>query len=169
MTTNTLHTRRKVWALKANRLVYWLSRQWLLVFSVAWCERTTWWYASIWIGALIYGFMRGRLSSPRLSVLILSALPMAWDGGTHFISDLSGIGNGFRDNHVWLATLTHNIFPTVFYMGDALGSFNSWMRLTTGVVLGLVVVWFAFPQMEATMNHLARTIEFKFQKAGLSL
>lgn len=254
MTTNTSQTqkRERSWAAKANRLVYWLSRHWLLVFTVtwgmfiglpflapmfmkagwsdaariiyfiyslechqlpqrsfflfgpkmmyslpeiqaawqptnnpfilrqfignaemgwkvAWCERTTWWYGSIWIGALIYGFIRGRLSSLQLSAFILSALPMALDGGTHFISDLAGIGSGFRDNNAWLATLTHNIFPTAFYMGDALGSFNSWMRLTTGVVLGLTVVWYAFPQIEATMNQMAHMIEFKFQKADLSL
>lgn len=252
MTTNTLQIRKKYWAVLANRLVYWLNRHWLLVFSVAWgvfiglpflapvfmkfgwsdaariiyflyslechqlpqrsfflfgnklmyslpeiqaawqttdnplilrqfignaemgwkvawCERTTWWYGSIWVGAFTYGFIRGRLSSLRLTSFILSALPMALDGGTHFISDLAGIGNGFRDNNAWLASWTHNIFPAAFYIGDALGSFNSWMRLTTGVVLGLAVVWYVFPQIEATMNHMARTIEFKFQKAGLSL
>jgi hypothetical protein len=138
-------------------------------WKVAWCERTTWWYGSIWVSAQIYGAIRGRLPSLSLSALIWSALPIAVDGGTHFISDLAGIGNGFRDNNAWLARLTHYSFPSAFYAGDAFGSFNSWMRLTTAVVLGLAIVWFAFPQIEIYMNKMAHTIEFKFQKAGLPI
>lgn len=138
-------------------------------WKVAWCERTTWWYGSIWVGALSYGFIRGRLSPLRLSALIGSTVPMTIDGGTHFISDLAGIGNGFRDNNAWLAAWTHHSLPGAFYGGDALGSFNSWMRLTTGVVLGLAIVWFAFPQVEAYMKGMACRIDIKFQKAGLSL
>ena len=60
---------------------------------------------------------------------VLLLLPMAFDGGTHFISDIiGGIGGGFRYSNLWLAVLTGNVFPATFYVGDALGSFNSWMR-----------------------------------------
>jgi hypothetical protein len=38
-----------------------------------------------------------------------------------------------------------NAFPINFYQGDALGSFNSWMRLITGVLFGIALVAFAFP------------------------
>jgi hypothetical protein len=40
-----------------------------------------------------------------------------------------------------------------FYAGDALGSFNSWMRLITGLLGGLGIAWFAFPHLEATLGQ----------------
>ncbi|MEO5886295.1 MAG: hypothetical protein ABIQ77_01410 [Anaerolineales bacterium] len=41
--------------------------------------------------------------------------------------------------------LTNNSLPASFYAGNALGSFNSWMRLVTGTLTGLGIVWFAIP------------------------
>lgn len=138
-------------------------------WKVAWCERTTWWYGSIWATTLVYGYIRRHLSPLTFRAFVLSALPMALDGGTHFISDLQGFGNGFRDNNDWLATITNHIFPGAFYAGDASGSFNLWMRLITGVIFGIGIVWFLFPHVEVAMNDLAQRIVLKFQKAGLSL
>jgi len=57
------------------------------------------------------------------------------------------LGLGFRDSNSWLLALTNNRLPLV-YAGDALGSFNSWARLITGVLAGVGIVWFAFPQVE---------------------
>ncbi|MHA1937336.1 MAG: hypothetical protein ACW97O_03915, partial [Candidatus Thorarchaeota archaeon] len=57
----------------------------------------------------------------------------------------AGIGEGFRYTNEWLAQLTGSIFPTTFYAGNALGSFNSWMRLITGTLFGIGVVWLGFP------------------------
>lgn len=77
------------------------------------------------------------------------------DGGTHTISDFAGIGEGFRDTNQWLAILTNNSFPAIFYAGDALGSFNSMMRLITGILAGLAVIWLAFPYIlqSQTLNQ----------------
>jgi hypothetical protein len=72
------------------------------------------------------------------------------DGGAHLLSDLSGFGFGFRDTNGWLSMLTNGSFPSTFYIGDALGSFNSWMRILTGVLAGFGIVWFAFPYMESS-------------------
>lgn len=47
------------------------------------------------------------------------------DRGQDSKSDLAGFGQGFRDTNVWLAYLTGGGLPTWFYIGDALGSFNS--------------------------------------------
>jgi hypothetical protein len=85
------------------------------------------------------------------------------------ISDLAGIGQGFRDSNAWLATLTNNIFLATFYSGDAFGSFNSWMRLITGALFGLGAVWLAYPYVESAFADAARQIEDKFQRAGLTL
>ena len=79
---------------------------------------------------------------------------MGIDGISHFISDLTGIGQGFRYLNMWLATLTSNNLPLTFYAGDALGSFNSWMRILTGILFGIGVVWFGFPYLdEAFSGH----------------
>ena len=77
--------------------------------------------------------------------LFLLLIPIALDGITHAISDLSGIGLGFRDTNSWLAGLTDYYFLRSFYAGDAIGSFNSFARLITGLLAGLGIVWFAFP------------------------
>jgi hypothetical protein len=70
---------------------------------------------------------------------------MIIDGSTHAISDLAGIGLGFRDTNQWLVALTNHSLPVTFYGGDALGSFNSWARLISGLLAGLGIVWLVFP------------------------
>jgi hypothetical protein len=70
---------------------------------------------------------------------------MAIDGGSHLVADLAGFGYSFRETNTWLAVLTNHALPQTFYMGGALGSFNSWMRLLTGILFGLGIVWLGFP------------------------
>lgn len=117
-------------------------------WKVAWSDRMISMYTSIPLFALIWYPLRRRL--PRLPWwgLLLLMLPMALDGGTHFLSDMQGMGAGFRDSNLWLATLTNHAFLSNFYGGDAWASFNSLMRLTTGTLFGLGMVWFGFPYLE---------------------
>jgi hypothetical protein len=63
------------------------------------------------------------------------------------VINLAGIGQGFRDTNEWLRMLTRNAFPATFYVGDALGSFNSLMRLFSGLLAGLGIVWFVLPHI----------------------
>ena len=78
------------------------------------------------------------------------------DGITHLVNDaLAGTsGTGFRDTNAWLAFLTGNVFPPSFYLGDALGSFNSILRWMTGFLFGLTTVGFFFPFIEEAMHNL---------------
>lgn len=138
-------------------------------YKVAWSDRMVSAYTSIPLGGLLWRLFRKRLRALPLWGFILMALPMAIDGGTHVISDLAGIGQGFRYTNTWLAALTGNRFPALFYAGDALGSFNSWMRLITGVLFGVGLVWFALPVMQEAFDDMARTIEAKFERAGENL
>lgn len=134
-------------------------------WKVAWSDRMVSMYTSIPLLGLLYGLVHRRLRPLRLKTFLLLLLPMVIDGGTHAISDLTaGIGSGFRDSNAWLATLTSHAFPATFYAGDALGSFNSWMRLLTGILLGLAVVWLAYPHFEKMFAETAHQIEAKFQK-----
>jgi uncharacterized membrane protein len=138
-------------------------------WKVAWSDRMVSMWTSILLAGILYWPLRKRLKPLPLWAFALLILPMAVDGGTHLVSDLAGIGNGFRDSNAWLAALIGNIFPATFYAGDTLGSFNSWMRLITGVLFGFGVVWLAYPYFEDWFAETAHEIEDKFQRAGLSI
>lgn len=122
-------------------------------WKVAWSDRMVSMFTSIWFFGLLWWPLRKLLPKMPWWGLVLFLLPMAIDGGTHFLSDLAGIGLGFRDTNLWLATLTHNIFGPGFYTGDAWGSFNSLMRLLTGISFGLGIVWFTFPLLNEAISE----------------
>jgi uncharacterized membrane protein len=138
-------------------------------WKVAWSDRMVSLYTSIFIGGLLYGLMRKHLKPLPIWAYALLTLPLLIDGSTHMASDLAGIGNGFRDSNVWLAALTGNFFPVWFYAGDDLGSFNSWMRLITGVLFGVGSVWLLYPYIDQSFAETTHKIETKFRKAGLAL
>jgi uncharacterized membrane protein len=114
-------------------------------WKIAWSDRMISFYTSIWLFAVLWFLFRRRIKSLPWWGFVLLLVPMAIDGGSHAISDLAGIGQGFRDTNGWLAALTSHSLPANFYAGDALGSFNSLMRFFTGILAGLAIVWLAFP------------------------
>ncbi len=128
-------------------------------WKVAWSDRMVSLYGGIWLFAMLWSPLRRWVRPLRWWGLVLLALPMVLDGGTHFISDLAGIGRGFRDSNVWLAALTGNALPATFYAGDALGSFNSWMRMVTGLLFGLGLVWFVFPHLQRMFAEMVYNLE----------
>ena len=128
-------------------------------WKVAWSDRMVSMYTSILLGGLIYALARKRVKPLPFGWFAILLLPMVVDGATHMISDLSGMGQGFRDTNLWLQMLTANAFPLAFYQGDAFNSFNSWMRLITGVLFGLGLVWFAFPYLNESFTDAARSSE----------
>ncbi len=120
-------------------------------WKVAWSDRMVSMYGTPLLIAVLYGLLRARVRIRPLSFVALGLLllPMAVDGTSHLVSDFAGIGQGFRDSNLWLATLTSNILPEWFYSGDALGSFNSWMRLLSGLAFGLGVTGLLLPTIDA--------------------
>ncbi len=138
-----------------------------LGYKVAWCDRTTAMYGAIWLLILVWRPLSKRLRPLPLWAFALLTFPIAIDGGTHFISDLMGLGVGFRETNVWLAALTANAFPLWFYATDVIGSFNWWMRLLTGFLFGLGLVWLAYPQAEIFFAEAAARIDMKLRMAGV--
>jgi uncharacterized membrane protein len=128
-------------------------------WKVAWSDRMVSMYTSILFGGLLYGLLRKWLKPLSFQKFAILLLPMIIDGGTHMISDFAGIGQGFRDTNIWLQILTENAFSTAFYQGDALGSFNSWMRLITGILFGLALVGFAYPYINDAFTDIVRHSE----------
>jgi len=119
-------------------------------WKIAWSDRMISFYTSVWLFAAIWSPLRSKVKPLAWWGFILLLLPIILDGGSHTISDLSGIGQGFRDTNQWLAVLTNNSLSATFYAGDALGSFNSIMRFISGIFAGLGIVWFAFPNIAQT-------------------
>ncbi len=114
-------------------------------WKVAWSDRMISFYGGVWLSALIWYPLRARIKSLHPLWMSIFLIPITADGLTHMVSDLAGIGLGFRDSNLWLANLTNFSLSPNFYAGDALGSFNSWMRIITGLIAGLGIVWFVFP------------------------
>lgn len=128
-------------------------------WKVAWSDRMISFYTSVWFFAVIWYPLRHRIKALSWWGFALLLLPIALDGGSHAISDLAGIGQGFRDTNIWLATLTNHALPATFYAGDALGSFNSLMRFITGLLAGLAVAWLTFPFIGATNMYVRQVSE----------
>jgi uncharacterized membrane protein len=117
-------------------------------WKVAWSDRMVSLYTSIFLFGLLWWPLRKKIRPLGLYGLVLLMLPMAFDGASHMISDFSGMEQGFRSTNAWLVSLTGNALPGWFYAGDALGSFNSWMRWISGTLFGLGAVWFLFPILD---------------------
>ena len=139
-------------------------------WKVAWSDRMVFMYTGLLLFGLAFWPWRRRLKPLPWWALVLLLLPMFLDGFTHMLGDFSGgIGGGFRDSNAWLVALTNGAFAASFYAGDALGSFNSWMRLITGVLFGLAVVWFCYPRLHSAFVDTAHQLDAKFQAAGLKV
>jgi len=121
-------------------------------WKIAWSDRMISFYTSVWSFAVLWWPFRRKIKPISWFIFALLLLPIALDGGSHAISDLAGIGQGFRDTNQWLAVLTNHSLPMSFYYGDALGSFNAWARFLTGLLAGLGIAWFAFPYIFQSQN-----------------
>jgi uncharacterized membrane protein len=123
-----------------------------LGYKVAWSDRMVSFYGGILLGGIAFALMRRWATPLKWAWVLLLIAPIVIDGGTHMLSDLSGVGNGFRYTNGWLAYLTRNALPSAFYVGNALGSFNSWMRLITGLLAGLAIAWLVYPLLDDVLQ-----------------
>ncbi len=127
-------------------------------WKVAWSDRMVSMFTSLWVVGLVWWLLRRKLKPLPWWGLVLFLLPMAIDGGSHFFSDLAGIGQGFRYGNQWLAQLTFHNLPSSFYSGETFGSFNSLMRLLTGVLFGIGIVWYTYPYLDRAMTTQGQPI-----------
>ena len=137
-------------------------------YTVAWSDRMISFYGSIWVGALVFAMFRTRIKSlSPIAWLFIGIMPVGLDGITHMVNDaLAGTsGAGFHDTNSWLTFLRGNILPPSFYAGDALSSFNSGLRWITGILFGLMTVWFIFPFIETAMRDLRNQAGAQLQRA----
>lgn len=142
---------------KGNNIIGW---------KVAWSDRMVYMYGAMWLFALLYAGASRHYRVRRLPIwaFLLLMLPMVLDGTTHMLSDFSGgLFEGFRYTNEWLANLTANTLPDWFYIGDRLGSFNSLMRLISGIAFGAGIIGITFPLITAEMQQSSRILASKLQ------
>lgn len=133
-------------------------------WKVAWSDRMVYMAGAVWLAGLIFARIRNchQIHPLKWPYCVLLLLPLGMDGVTHLLSDASGgLFSGFRYENSWLATLTQNTLPTWFYVGDALGSFNAWIRLLSGLCFGIAVVWFSFPYLEQIFGEVMLPLRAK--------
>lgn len=163
----SLNEIQTVWGNTLNPL---LLRQFIgnaeMGWKVAWSDRMVSMYTSILIFAWLWYLFHRRIKTLPLWGLTLFLMPMGIDGITHTLSDFFGIGQGFRYHNAWLAAVTNNAYPPTFYIGDAQGSFNSWLRLITGILFGVGIVWFGFPYLEKFFLDLATSLKTKLRNTN---
>ena len=129
-------------------------------WKMAWSDRLVSMYGSALITSYIYVLLRNRPNYKGLSFIwmLVLTLPLILDGTTHYISDFGSLTEGFRWDNAWLATLTGNSFPESFYVGDDWGSFNSLMRLITGILFGIGLMGWALPICEGYFKSNANIL-----------
>jgi uncharacterized membrane protein len=149
----SLNEIQSVWQATSNPMILrgFIGNE-IMGWKIAWSDRMISFYTSVWMFTVAWWPLRRKIKPLSWWGFALLFLPMVVDGGTHAMSDLAGIGQGFRDTNQWLAILTHGSYPVTFYVGDALGSFNSLMRFITGILAGLGIVWLAFPYLEESFG-----------------
>ncbi|HSJ52413.1 MAG TPA: DUF2085 domain-containing protein, partial [Anaerolineae bacterium] len=133
-------------------------------------------YVAILLAGLAYALLRRHVRGLPAPVVqaqvsgrafLLLILPLALDGVSHLVSEISGLG--FRESNGWLAALTGNALSELFYTGTTVGSFNWLMRSLTGALFGIAVVWFAYPIAERAFGsavHQARLAPERAAAAG---
>lgn len=140
-----------------------------LGWKVAWSDRMVYMFGGLWLAGALFGWLRHRRHIHPIGVgaFALLLLPMVVDGGTHLLSDsIGGLTGGFRYDNRWLADLTGNALPAWFYVGDAFGSFNSWMRLISGLTFGFGSAWLAYPYLNTSIVETAEELRAKLRRAG---
>ena len=103
-------------------------------YQVAFCERDTAMYTSLFVGGLGFGLLRDWIKPISIRSGLLLLVPMLIDGGTQLIDDL--VGN-----------------PILRGTYDEIGSFNFWMRMITGVLFAVAVLLAVYPRFERDLRQ----------------
>ncbi|MBC8255490.1 MAG: DUF2085 domain-containing protein [Ardenticatenia bacterium] len=130
-------------------------------FKLAIAQRLTAIYTALFLGGLLWGLFGRRL--PRLGMLgyLLFVLPMALDGGSHMVSEVTRLG--FRESNAWAEWLTGGLAAAPFYVGTTIGTLNWLLRTLTGTLLGLGTAWFIFPYLAEGFGDIRRQLEIRLR------
>ncbi len=134
-------------------------------YQVAFCWRNTAIYAGMLMFGILYGLARDRdiamlrwLKRPiRVWTLLLMLLPMALDGFTHIFGLRDMVENVNMD--MWYGSL---------FSGSQVFSANWWLRILTGMMAALGIVWFLFPRInKGAQDSEELRVSYRKHLAGL--
>ncbi|MGC8879125.1 MAG: DUF2085 domain-containing protein [Anaerolineae bacterium] len=111
-------------------------------YKVAFDMRLTALYSALFVGSLLWTVFGRWLPRLKPIIYLLLILPMALDGGSHLLSEITGLG--FRETNTWAIWLTGSHFSPDFYTGTTIGTLNWMLRTATGALFGLATAWFVF-------------------------
>lgn len=131
--------------------------------------------SALYFGALLGGllFALARRWKPDLEpiplwLLGVMTIPMAIDGTSHLISEVTRLG--FRDTNAWAVALTGGAFSAEFYTGTTIGTLNWLLRTVTGLLFGAGIVWYTYPLIglgfEDVRQEAERAMARRQQYAG---
>ncbi len=129
-------------------------------YQVAFCWRNTAIYGGLFLFGILYGLARDRnivalrwVRKPiPLWALILMLVPMAADGFTHIFGLRDMVENVNMD--MWYGSL---------FSGSQLFSANWWLRIITGLLAALGLVWFLFHRVNAGVAA-SEELRFSYQQ-----
>jgi uncharacterized membrane protein len=131
-------------------------------FKLGMAERNTAIYTTFFLAGLVYALVRRRTRGLSARAFVVLLLPMALDGLSHMVSEISGLG--FRETNAWLVALSGGVFPDTFYAGTTFGTFNWLMRTLTGALFAVACVWFAYPYLQRGFADVRLQAESKLHR-----
>ncbi len=112
-------------------------------YKLTLCERDIAIYLAVFVGAILFRFVRRRLRPvPLLIYVILGLGPIGIDGFSQLF--------GYPPFNFWPLRETLPVF-----------------RVVTGILFGLMNVWLGFPYLELSFRETREQIELKLHRAGL--
>ena len=115
-------------------------------FKMAMAHRNTAIFCSMFLAGLVYSLVRRRWPLLPWKWYPVLFAPMAVDGLSHVISEITGLG--FRCTNAWAVWLTGGALAPAFYTGTVIGSLNWLLRTLTGALVGLTTVGLIYPLLD---------------------
>lgn len=106
---------------------------WFMGHQVAFCHRDAAIYTTLFAGGVLFGLLRRYVRPIRYRTMGLLILPMVLDGATHMLNDILPF--------VVLRSANHAIW-----------SFNWWMRMVTGVLFAVAVIWGIYTRLDEDLR-----------------
>jgi uncharacterized membrane protein len=122
-------------------------------YKMALCARDIAIYGFVLVGGLLYGLLRRRRQIkplPLWAFILFGMGPIALDGFSQLFSQYGTISPAL------------NFFNTLFPLRES----SPLLRLLTGAIFGLSLVWLAYPHVDSGMKSTAADLEKKLSRIG---
>ena len=154
--------------------------------QVGFCQRDVAIYGSLFLGGVLFSFVRHRLKPIPLRWYVFFLAPIAVDGGMQMASLLLeavpisvlwaiglialGITSAILYNRNYLTWHSYLFFAfgplALLYLQFFGPHLSNWLlRSITGFIFGIGTVWFTYPYMEESFKEIAEDLRVKLARA----